>query len=165
MTDISKPNSESTDEPTFPRQGRLLGVDFGTKRIGLAICDPDQSISTPIDNYTRRNTDLDGKHFQQTIKDWNAIGVVIGLPVHLSGDESEKSRQTREFGNWLKQLLQLPVTYWDERFSSQTAEAHLLAANLTKKQRKARLDKLAAQIILQSFLDTNNRSQTPTQFL
>jgi putative Holliday junction resolvase len=80
-------------------------------------------------------------------------GIVVGLPVHGSGQEGQKAREARQFGAWLRAITHLPVTYWDERFTTLEAERHLLDAGLTKKRRQARLDKVAAQILLQSYLD------------
>jgi putative Holliday junction resolvase len=82
-----------------------------------------------------------------------AVGLVIGLPIHLSGDESEKSREARLFANWLGTTTGLPFTFQDERFTSFQAEKLLMAAELSPKKRKERRDKLAAQILLQTFLD------------
>ena len=79
--------------------------------------------------------------------------LVVGLPIHLSGDESEKSREARKFAEWLGTVTGLPYTFQDERFTSFQAEKLLLAAELSKKKRKERMDKLAAQILLQTFLD------------
>ena len=81
------------------------------------------------------------------------VGLVVGLPLHASGDESELSRQAREFGEWLSRTVERPVTYWDERYTLSVAEEWLLDAGLSREDRKARRDKLAAQIILQSYLD------------
>ena len=79
--------------------------------------------------------------------------LVIGLPLHMDGRESTKSREAREFGNWLHRITSLPIDYHDERCTSVQAESILLQAELTSKQRKARTDKVAAQILLQAFLD------------
>ena len=86
----------------------------------------------------------------------------MGLPIHLSGDESPKSVEARAYGKWLGELTSLPIAFHDERYTSVDAEAHLMSANLTKKRRKARLDMLAAQMILRTYLDKRamERSQS-----
>ncbi|OYV83422.1 MAG: Holliday junction resolvase RuvX, partial [Planctomycetia bacterium 21-64-5] len=84
------------------------------------------------------------------------VGFVVGLPVHLSGRESEKSREARQFGEWLAETTGLPVAYFDERFTTAEADQFLGAAELTKKQRAARRDKLAAQIMLAAFLESTS---------
>ena len=143
----------------LPTQGRLAGIDFGTVRVGVAISDIGQSIASPLENYTRRNKELDGKFFEQLAKQELIKGFVVGLPVHLSGDESQKSMEARQFGKWLGEVTGLPIVYYDERFTSALAEQYLLDANLTKKKRKERMDKLAAQILLTTYLESQRNSE------
>lgn len=133
--------------------GRLAGIDFGTVRIGVAITDPEQRIASPLDNYTRRGEAADAKYFRDLATQERIVGFVVGLPVHLHGGESQKSLEARKFGQWLETTTGVPVTYFDERFTSVEAEHLLAGADLTKKQRKARLDKLAAQILLSAYLE------------
>ena len=139
----------------------MLGVDYGTKRVGLAVSSPDQKFAGPLENYPRRTEPLDAKHFTQVISENRIKGLVIGLPVHLSGDEGQKAVESRAFGQWLAELTGLPIRFWDERFTSARAEEALLEAGLSKKKRKARLDKLAAQFMLQAYLDAPDREKTP----
>ncbi|HLN29301.1 MAG TPA: Holliday junction resolvase RuvX [Gemmataceae bacterium] len=132
---------------------RLLGVDYGTVRIGLAVSDADRKIASPLTTYTRRTKELDAKYFQEVAAE-QAIGeIILGLPVHLAGHEGQKAYEARSFGNWLYKATGLPIVYWDERFTTVEAENSLLAAGLTSKRRKARRDRVAAQILLQSYLD------------
>jgi len=140
-----------------PRQGRLAGVDYGTKRIGIAICDPDQRLASPFENYTRRTPQLDSARFQLLAKEERLVGFVVGLPLHTTGNESQKSTEARQFADWLRELTGLPVQLFDERFTSSQAEQYLLAAEMTKKRRKERLDMLAAQILLASFIESPTR--------
>ena len=146
-------NGETENAANIPTSGRIGGIDFGTVRIGVAICDPGQSLASPLENYPRKTPELDARFFRTLAEQERLVGWVVGLPLHLSGDESEKSGEAREFAGWLQKLTQLPIAFQDERYTSSIAEDALLAANLTKKQRKARMDKLAAQLILMSFLD------------
>lgn len=147
--------------PRVPDEGRLLGLDPGEKRIGVAISTYEQNIASPLDNYTRHGDGPDGHYFQVLAKEYTAVGIVVGLPVHLSGDESEQSRRARVFGEWVAGVTGLPVQFRDERFTSAMAEQHLQEASLTSKQRKARRDKLAAMFMLQSFLDAEDRDAAP----
>jgi len=156
-------SSNSGKVADFPVEGRLMGIDFGTKRIGVAISTPEQNIASPLENYTRRNKDLDGEFLRKIAEEYRVVGLVIGLPVHMSGDESEKSRQARNFGAWLGKLTKLPVRYWDERYTSVVAELYLHEAELSKKKRKARMDMVAAQIMLQNYLDSDNREASPQE--
>jgi putative holliday junction resolvase len=144
-------NRASTADVT----GRLAGIDYGTVRIGIAITDPEQRIASPMANYTRRSEKADAEYFRKLVADERIAGFVVGLPVHLDGRESEKSAEARKFGRWLRQMTGLPIVFFDERFTSVEAEQALLGAEMTKKQRKARLDKLAAQILLTAYLETD----------
>jgi putative Holliday junction resolvase len=132
---------------------RLLGIDYGTKRIGLAVSDADRKIASPLATYERAGRDADATYFRRLI-DAEEIGqLVVGLPIHLSGDESAKSAESRAFGKWLHEITGLPVAFADERFTTVDAESALWNAGLTHKQRKARRDRLAAQIILQAYME------------
>ena len=153
------PDSSDAPAPTdFPVRGRLLGIDFGTKRLGLAICNPEQTISSPLENYTRRDLAQDARHIRRLVQEERIVGLVIGLPVHMSGDEGGKALEAREFGDWIAAETRLPVMYWDERYTSLQAEQMMLSAELTPKQRKARRDMLAAQILLRDFLNGDRQA-------
>jgi putative Holliday junction resolvase len=151
-------------EPESP-PGRIAGIDYGTVRIGIAVSDARQSIASPFENYTRRGTDADAKRFQRLVKEEHIQRFVVGLPVHTSGHESQKSLEARRFGAWLTEQTGVPVEYYDERYSSIEAEQYLMAAELTKKRRKARLDMLAAQILLQAYLESKSRGMSEPQAL
>ena len=133
--------------------GRLLGVDFGTKRVGLAICDPDRIIASPLATYERRDEPADAAFFRQLFQIEKVVGLVVGLPVHMSGQEGTKAAEARAFGTWLTSLTGLPVAYFDERYTTSAAEGHLRSAGLTRKQRAGRIDRVAAQLILQAYIE------------
>ncbi len=133
--------------------GKLLGVDLGQVRIGLAISDPDRKIAFPLETWTRRGTERDAQHFRELIQEEGVVGLVVGLPMHTDGREGAKAAEARAFGKWLGKTTGLPVAYWDERFTTVEAESALWAAGLTHKQRKARRDRVAAQIFLQAYLE------------
>jgi len=143
---------------SLPREGRLAGVDFGTVRIGIAISDARQTLASPLDNYTRGSKDQDAGYFQRLVKDEAVVGLVVGLPVHMSGDESQKSQEAREFGQWLAAVTGLPVGFYDERLSSAIADDFLAIGQLSKKQRQKRRDMLAAQVILANYLESHLQS-------
>jgi putative Holliday junction resolvase len=136
-----------------PPLGRLLGVDYGSVRLGLAVSDRDRKIASPLATYSRRTPDRDSAFFQRLVEVEEIVAVVVGLPVHLDGREGEKAIEARTMGTWLVEVTGLGVTYWDERFTSVEAEEHLLGAGLTNKRRKERRDRVAAQILLQAYLD------------
>ena len=165
-------NPGNQDEPTsnlhgkiepgsclLPDTGRIAGIDFGLARIGIAISDPSQQFSSPWEVYQVRNERLDGKYFKELANKERLVGFVIGLPVHMSGDESEMSVQTRHWGRWLQDQTGLPVCYIDERYTTAQAREILNQSNLSGKKRKAQLDKLAAQILLATYLDQRPGSE------
>lgn len=136
----------------LPETGRLAGIDYGAKRIGIATCDPSRKYCGPYEVYERRTPSLDAIWFKKLVKDEGLVGFVVGLPLHTSGEESASSRDARAFGAWLAEMTGAPVVLYDERYTSHAAEHLLAGTDLTKKKRKARLDALAAQMILESFL-------------
>ncbi|MCC7087238.1 MAG: Holliday junction resolvase RuvX [Pirellulales bacterium] len=145
--------------------GRLAGIDFGTVRIGIAVTDADQKFSSPLENYTLRGEAADGKFFRNLATNERIVTFVVGLPIHLDGHESQKSIEARKFGDWLQQITNVPVVFFDERFTSAEAEQLLVGAEFTKKQRTARLDKLAAQILLASYLEAGKPASFKPQSL
>ncbi|MFK7737926.1 MAG: Holliday junction resolvase RuvX [Pirellulaceae bacterium] len=152
--------NETPSEVQVPETGRLAGIDFGTVRIGIATCDPSQNWVTPLGTYQARNKKLDGQHFLKLASDEALVGWVIGLPIHCDGKESQKSKEVREFGAWLANLTELPIAFYDERFTTREARRLLQEADLSSAKKKKRLDQLAAHLILSHFLDHRaNRSQ------
>jgi putative holliday junction resolvase len=138
---------------------RIAGIDFGTVRIGIALADTEVGIAGPFENYTRRSPALDAEYFATLAKDEQIGRFVVGLPVHLHGGESQKSTEAREFGDWLGKVSGVPVEYFDERFTTAEAERVLGMANFTKKQKQARRDQIAAQIMLTAYLEAGARGQ------
>lgn len=145
---------ETLEQAVFPA-GRLAGIDYGTVRIGIAVTDSRRALASPYAIYQRRDAAADERYFQSLAEAEKIVGFIVGLPVHLDGRESQKSREARQFGSWLSQITGTPVAFFDERFTTAEADRFLSAAQLTKKQRKARRDKLAAQIILSAFLESS----------
>jgi putative holliday junction resolvase len=134
--------------------GRLLGVDYGQVRIGLAVSDAERKIASPLGTYTRRTRKEDAAHFQRLVAAEQIVEIILGLPVHLDGHEGAKAAETRTFGTWLNAATGLPILYWDERFTTVEAERLLVSAGLTNQRRRTRRDQVAAQILLQSYLDS-----------
>ena len=132
--------------------GRILGVDYGSKRVGLAISDPDRIISSPLTTLDRRDAVSDAKFFRDLIASEAVVEIVVGLPMHTDGREGVKAQEARAYGNWLAETTGLPVSYFDERFTTVHAEEALWNAGLTHKRRKDRRDCVAAQMMLQGFM-------------
>jgi len=137
----------------IPATGRLAGIDYGTVRVGIAITDPNRQFASPLENYNRGDLQSDRLRFQQLIEQEDVVGFVVGLPINTDGRETPQSREARNFGRWLATVTQIPVVYHDERFSTSVAHDLLLAANVKASKRKKHLDMIAAQQILQSFIE------------
>lgn len=154
-------SSEPAGPGALPARGRLLGIDFGSKRVGLALSNIEQTIASPLETFERRDERQDARFLLKKVEECSVRGLVVGLPVHMSGDEGEKAREARAFGNWVSNVTKLPVVYCDERYTTAMADEQLLAAGLSPKQRRARRDMLAAQILLQNFLDGSRDVSPP----
>ncbi|WP_347243111.1 Holliday junction resolvase RuvX [Thermogutta sp.] len=152
---------ESLKRRPLPERGRIAGLDYGKTRIGIALSDPGWVLATPWSVYRRRGAVQDAAYFQKLVQQEQVVLFVLGLPVHCDGTESEVSLEVREFGKWLESVTRVPVVYMDERFSTQTAETWLRTANFSRKERQKRVDKLAAQIILSSYLAILKRGDAP----
>jgi len=132
---------------------RIMGIDYGTKRIGVAISDPSCTMAHPLDIISVRE---DGSHLESLKKiarDYQVEKIVVGLPYNMEGDVGESAQKVMQWSQELGQALDLPVDLWDERLT--TSEAHEILIHLKVKGPKRRLivDKIAASIILKSYLD------------
>ena len=159
--DRGSPTAPSPAESEFPSSGRLLGLDYGTKRVGVAVSNDEQTIASPLELWNRRTAVLDAARLRDYLREYQVVGIVVGLPVHMSGADSAKSREAKAFGRWAASASGVPVRFFDERLTTAHAEEYLLSSGMTRRQREARLDKLAAQIMLQSYLDAPDRGQPP----
>jgi putative Holliday junction resolvase len=143
--------------------GKIAGIDYGTVRIGIAISDADRILASPYETYTRKSPDRDAEYFRRLVSEERITRFVLGLPLHLSGDLSEKAKEVLCFGRWLAKTTGIEVDYMDERYTSVEAEHILRQAQLTNKKRKAHRDKLAAQILLTAYLEAGCRGTTLTE--
>lgn len=146
--------------PQVPTTGRLAAIDYGTVRVGIAITDPGQTLASPLEILQRRDKEQDARYFSSLAKEERLVGLVVGLPVHTDGNESQKSREARIFGQWLAEITSLPVVFFDERYTTAHAEELLQDAGLTSKQRKQRRDMLAAQILLTAYLESSRLEES-----
>jgi len=139
--------------------GVIAAIDHGNVRLGVALSDPERTMALPHATYERRSQADDAHWFRKLASEYRVALFVVGLPVHLDGRESQQSRAARQFGQWLTKEVGLPVVYFDERFTTAEAEAALEPRALTARQRKARRDMLAAQILLRDFLAAGCQGQ------
>ena len=141
-------------------QGKIAGIDYGTVRIGIAISDAGRVLASPYETYIRKSPEQDAKYFRKLVSEERITQFMVGLPLHLSGDLSEKAKEVLEFGRLLTMITEIPVDYMDERYTSVEAERILREARLTDKKRKERRDKLAAQILLSAYLEGGCKGTT-----
>jgi len=131
----------------------LIGLDLGTKTIGVAVSDTTLSVATPIKTIKRKKFSLDANHLLGIISNKNCCGIIIGLPKNMDGSEGPRAQSTRAFARNFSAKTELPITFWDERLSTVAAEKALLEADTTRKRRAEVIDHVAAAYILQGFLD------------
>ena len=136
---------------------RVLSLDYGDVRIGIAMSDVTRFLASGYENYTRKSLDADCKHIADIVTNNNVKVIVIGLPLNMDGSKGERVEKTYEFADELSKYTDAKIEYLDERLTSVSAEKILISADVSRKKRKDVLDKLSATIILQDYLDQNNR--------
>jgi putative Holliday junction resolvase len=139
--------------PALPRHARLLGLDLGTKTIGLALSDVSCTIATPFDTIRRTKFTKDAEALLAIVDRHEVGGLVLGLPVEMDGAEGARCQSVRAFAVNLLKLRDLPIVFWDERLSTAAVTRTLLEADASRKRRAEVVDKLAAAYILQGALD------------
>jgi putative holliday junction resolvase len=141
---------------------RLLGLDVGTKTIGMALSDVTRSIATPYETIRRTKFTEDVKLIFKAIEANGVGAVVIGLPINLDGSEGPRAQSTRAFARNIASRLDRPLAFWDERLSTAAVERHLIAADASRKRRAEVIDRMAAAYILQGALDRLKRLAEPS---
>jgi putative Holliday junction resolvase len=139
--------------PHLPPRGALIGLDLGTKTIGVASSDPDRRLATGVETIFRKNFTTDAQRLLALAKERSAAGIVLGLPINMDGSEGPRAQATRAFARNLSKLTDLPIALWDERLSTAAVERELIAADASRKKRAAVIDQHAAAYILQGALD------------
>ena len=137
----------------LPPMSALMGLDLGTKTIGVAVSDTFRSVSTPLETVRRTKFNADAARLLELIKARDIVGIVLGLPYNMDGSEGPRCQSTRAFARNLARLTDVPITYWDERLSTVAAERALLEADTSRKRRSEVIDHVAAGYILQGVLD------------
>ncbi len=140
--------------------GRVLGIDYGEKRLGLAISDETQTIASGLEVYERRSPERDLQHLREVVERYGVERVVLGLPLNLDGSQGFKAREALAFKAQLESALDVPVELVDERLTTQEAERVLLEADLSRRRRREVRDRLAAVLILQRYLDARRRARS-----
>src|SRR5271163_3035773 len=137
----------------LPVRGGLIGLDLGSKTIGVASSDPDRRVAAPVETIARQRFGLDARRILDLAAERRAVGFVLGLPINMDGTEGARAQSTRAFARNLAKLTALPITLWDERLSTAAVERALIAADASRARRKAVIDAHAASYILQGALD------------
>lgn len=132
---------------------KIVALDIGTVRIGVATSDIMEIIASAYTVYKRKNTSADVKYIADLINGLQAGQVVIGLPLKMDGSEGQSVEMAKLFGEELSKLIEVPIVYQDERLSTVTAQKILIESGMRREKRKDKVDSLAATIILQSYLD------------
>lgn len=132
---------------------RILGLDIGQKRIGLALSDKLGYTAQGLNTLARTDIDRDIEGLKEVIKEYGVEEIVVGFPVNMNGSIGPSAEKIMEFVEILKENIGLPIKKWDERLTSLQAKRVLLQADLSRKKRKKAVDKLAAQLILQGYLE------------
>ena len=143
---------------TLPAGTRLIGIDVGTKTLGLALSDVTRIIASGLTTLKREKFAHDVERLSELIATHQVGGLVVGLPQNLDGADGPRAQSTRAFARNLAKRLPLPILLWDERFSTAAAERVLIEASTSRRRRAAVIDKVAATLILQTALDRINRT-------
>jgi putative holliday junction resolvase len=138
-------------------EARLLGLDVGTKTIGMALSDVTRSVATPFHTVRRTKFKEDVVAIEEAIREHGVGAVVIGLPLNLDGSEGPRAQSTRAFARNLATRIIVPILFWDERLSTAAVERHLIEADASRKRRAEVIDRMAAAYILQGALDRLKR--------
>ncbi len=137
----------------WPQRGALIGLDLGSKTIGVAASDPDRRLAAGVTTVARKTFTVDAKALLALAAERAAAGFVLGLPVNMDGTEGPRAQSTRAFARNLAKLTDLPIALWDERLSTAAVERALIDADVSRSKRAAVIDQHAAAFILQGALD------------
>jgi putative holliday junction resolvase len=137
----------------LPERGALIGLDLGSKTIGVATSDPNRRIAAPVETIARKRFALDAGRILELAAERRATGFVLGLPINMDGSEGPRAQSTRAFARNLARLTELPIALWDERLSTAAVERALIVADASRAARKSVIDQHAAAYILQGALD------------
>ena len=141
----------------LPGRGALIGLDLGTKTIGVAVSDPDRRLAAGVETIARKSFTADAARLLALASERRAVGIVLGLPLNMDGSEGPRAQSTRAFARNLARLTDLPIALWDERLSTAAVERGLIAADASRAKRAAVIDQHAAAYILQGALDRLSR--------
>src|SRR3954447_18398499 len=137
----------------WPQRGALVGLDLGSKTIGVAVSDPDRRLATGVETVARKNFTADAARLSVIARERNAAGFVLGLPINMDGSEGPRAQSTRAFARNFSRLTELTIALWDERLSTVAVERELIGMDMSRARRAKVIDEHAAIFILQGALD------------
>ena len=137
----------------WPARGALVGLDLGSKTIGVAVSDPDRRLATGVETVQRKAFKADAARLLKIASERQAVGFVLGLPINMDGSEGPRAQSTRAFARNLAGLADLAIAFWDERLSTAAVERELIAQDVSRARRAEVIDQHAAIFILQGALD------------
>ncbi|MGA3064552.1 MAG: Holliday junction resolvase RuvX [Methylocystis sp.] len=137
----------------LPKKGRLMGLDLGTKTIGLALSDVERRLASPLDTIRRVKFSADADTLLKRLKEFDVLALVIGLPLNMDGSDGQRVQATRAFMRNLSNLSPVPHVYWDERLSTAAVTRELISQDVSRAKRAEVVDRMAAAYILQGALD------------
>jgi len=143
----------SVEHALWPPRGALLGLDIGTKTIGVASSDAERRLATGVETIARTSFTEDARRILALAGERKCAGFVLGLPINMNGSEGPRAQSVRAFARNLAKLTDLPIALWDERLSTAAVERELIGADVSRKKRAAVIDQHAAIFILQGALD------------
>ncbi|MBD3413580.1 MAG: Holliday junction resolvase RuvX [Candidatus Aminicenantes bacterium] len=133
---------------------RILGIDYGDKHIGLALSDEMSITAQPLRSYTVKSKNEDIRFFKDLTSKYNITQIVMGLPLRMDGTEGSRVKKTKRFAAWLKQALNIPIVFWDERLTTKQASQIMRKQGLSHDKKKELVDQISAVLILSSYLDS-----------
>ncbi len=136
---------------------RILGLDIGSKRIGIALSDELTLTAQPLEVLSAKTAEQDAKHIVGLVNQYTVSEIVVGMPFNMDGSAGTQAQKVREFIALLSTMISIPVLEWDERLSTVAADRILLEADLSRSKRRKLVDKIAAVLILQGYLDNRSR--------
>ncbi len=136
----------------LPSHGRLMGIDHGTRRIGLAVTDAERKLAQPLETLNAKRPQAAFQRLQRLVQSHHIKALIVGYPYEMDGREGPRCQSVRAFVRNIEPMVEVPVLYWDERLSSAAAKDYLQDAGLSSKQRIERIDEAAAAVILENLL-------------
>jgi putative Holliday junction resolvase len=137
---------------------RVLGIDFGDRKIGLAVSDRLKITAQPLTSYRRKTEKEDADFFKSMVAEYEISEIVVGMPLRMDGSSGTRAEKTREFARWLENILEIPIRFWDERLTTKQANKILSQQKISPEAKKNLEDQVSAMIILSAYLESRGET-------